>query len=75
MHYFGCHSFRRKKKILPNYTLETKFAGLKYFVFLVEATIISYPNSHLRVRDSSSASILRVCPLREVLAILSLIVK
>lgn len=75
MHYFACHSFCTKKKILPNYTLETKFAALKYFLFLVEATLISYPKSHLRVRDSSSASILRDCPAREVLATLSLIVK
>jgi hypothetical protein len=74
MRYFGCHSFCTKKKLL-NYTLETNFAGLNYFVFLVEATLISHPKSHLRVRDSSSASILRDCPVREVLAVLSLIVK
>lgn len=32
-HYFGCHSFCTKYVILPNYTLETTFAGLKFFLY------------------------------------------
>jgi hypothetical protein len=33
--------FLYEGKNVPNYTLETKFADLKYFVLLVEATLIT----------------------------------